>query len=375
MAIHLGWRERSRACVGALIGIALTAILSSLLLGSSAAWPMLIAPMGASAVLLFAVPSSPLAQPWSVLCGNTVAALVGVSCATWLGHSLPFAAALAVAVSIGLMFVLRCVHPPSGAIALTAVLGGPDIHALGFAFVLTPVAVNSLLLLVLAIIFHRSTGYRYPHAPRVERAAAAVAAASRERLGFTRADLDAVLESREELLDVDVDDLDAILHAAEMRAYGRRFGHLSAEQIMTRDVRTVPPELAADAAWSILLKHRIKALPVIDAERRVVGIVTQTDFVRHANISTFADLKRRGRIIFAGDKNQDELTVRDVMTTKVRTVGLDRPIAELVPAFTDAGHHHLPVVDAEHRLHGMVTQADLVAGLYSARMAQTREGS
>lgn len=370
MAIHLGLRERLRACVGAFVGIALTAMVSSLFLRGSSAWPMLIAPMGASAVLLFAVPASPLAQPWSVICGNTVSALVGVSCAMWLGHTLPLAGALAVAISIGLMFMLRCLHPPSGAIALTAVLGGPDIHALGFSFVLTPVAVNSILILAVAVVFHRLTGHRYPHAPRVERAAAANAAAARERLGFTRADLDAVLESREELLDVDVDDLDTILHAAEVRAYGRRFGHLSAAQIMTRDVRTVPPDLAADAAWSMLLKHRIKALPVIDAERRVVGIVTQTDFVRHANISTFADLKRRGRIIFAGDKNQADLKVSDVMTTTVRTVGLNQPIAELVPAFTDAGHHHLPVIDAERRLHGMVTQADLVAGLYSARLEQ-----
>src|SRR5450830_1606221 len=86
-----------------------------------AATVWLIAPMGASAVLLFAVPASPLAQPWSIIGGNLVSALVGVSYAKLVAEP-ALAAALAIALAIACMFALRCIHPPSGAVALTAVL-------------------------------------------------------------------------------------------------------------------------------------------------------------------------------------------------------------------------------------------------------------
>jgi len=109
--------ERMRASVGALFGILLTGLLSYLILPQSAATVWLIAPMGASAVLLFAVPSSPLAQPWSIIGGNLVAALVGVTCGKLIGEP-ALAAALAIALAIGCMFALRCIHPPSGAVAL-----------------------------------------------------------------------------------------------------------------------------------------------------------------------------------------------------------------------------------------------------------------
>ena len=79
--------------------------------------PLLIAPMGASAILLFAVPASPLAQPWPVIGGHMVAALVGVTIAHLVGTPM-LAAPLAVALSFGAMTIFRCVHPPSGAIAL-----------------------------------------------------------------------------------------------------------------------------------------------------------------------------------------------------------------------------------------------------------------
>ncbi len=185
--------ERIRACAGSLLGILLTALISHKVLGAQASlW--LIAPMGASAVLLFAVPSSPLAQPWSIMGGNFVAAVVGVSCWYTLRDPL-LAASAAIAIAIGCMLVLRCLHPPSGAVALTAVLGGPPIHDLGMSFVLNPVMLNSACLLAVAIAYNRFTGRNYPH-----RATTLTAAQKRmrdtppeERLGFTVGDLDNVL--------------------------------------------------------------------------------------------------------------------------------------------------------------------------------------
>ncbi|MGC2040724.1 HPP family protein, partial [Paraburkholderia caledonica] len=72
--VTVKWQERARSCLGALLGIAFTGGSMYLLLGPGANIPLLVAPMGASAVLLFAVPASPLAQPWSIIGGNLVSA-------------------------------------------------------------------------------------------------------------------------------------------------------------------------------------------------------------------------------------------------------------------------------------------------------------
>jgi CBS domain-containing membrane protein len=224
-AIHVSNKERLRSCIGALLGIALTAGLTRLALGSNSTLPLLVAPMGASAVLLFAVPASPLAQPWSLIGGNLVSALVGVTCAYWIGNPIG-AAALAVPLAIGAMFYLRCIHPPSGAVALTAVLGGPAVHSMGYWFALAPVGVNSVALLVTALTYHYLTRHRYPH-HAVHAAPEAPAAATQGirppwQAAFTREDLDAVLEERSELLDIDTEDLQEVFEAAELRAHRRR---------------------------------------------------------------------------------------------------------------------------------------------------------
>ncbi|KAA1014219.1 hypothetical protein FVF58_04815 [Paraburkholderia panacisoli] len=133
--VSVSWSERIRSCVGALIGIAITAMGMRSFNEGSALVPFLVAPMGASAILLFGVPASPIAQPWSFVGGNLISATIGVTCSQFISDPVP-AAAAAIAFALCAMFALRCVHPPSGAVALTAVLGGPGIHSLGYGFVL-----------------------------------------------------------------------------------------------------------------------------------------------------------------------------------------------------------------------------------------------
>ena len=144
-----------------------TAILVTLLVcdrvieGSST---LLVASMGASAVLLFAVPHGQLSQPWPVLVGHIASATIGVACATALGPTFA-AAAAAVGLSIGAMHVFKSIHPPGGATALTAVLGGPAIADMGFEFVLVPVALNAGLMVLLAVAFNGLFPWRrYPAA-------------------------------------------------------------------------------------------------------------------------------------------------------------------------------------------------------------------
>ena len=123
-------REQLRACAGAICGLLLTGLTCHFLLAPDSASVYLIAPMGASAVLLFCLPASPLAQPWSVVGGNVVSGLVGVACVRWLGPSVGVAA-LAACLAIAAMFALRCLHPPGGAVALTTVVGGASVQAAG----------------------------------------------------------------------------------------------------------------------------------------------------------------------------------------------------------------------------------------------------
>ncbi|MCA8034630.1 HPP family protein [Burkholderia arboris] len=357
----LGWRERLRSCTGALVGIATVGVTMRLLPGVPGLVPLLVAPMGASAVLLFAVPASPLAQPWSIIGGNLVAATVGVACAQWIADPVT-AAAVAIACAIGGMFALRCVHPPSGAVALTAVVGGPAIHALGFGFVLQPIALQSAILLSAALVYHALTGHRYPHGGVRPEAKPQAGGAAPMRGGFTRGDLDAVLKRRGEWLDVDPDDLETLLHETEMQAYARTFGQFKCADLMTKNAIEVAPSTSITAALALLDRHRVKALPVVDGEGRLTGIVTRADLTRPLRRSTplWQRLSARLPRSFGGQP----ASVASVMTRDVAAVPETMPITALVPLFTHSGHHHIPVVDASRRLVGIITQTDLVTGLY-----------
>lgn len=357
---NVGWRERARVCCGALLGIAITGLLTPLLLPQAGSdLPLLIAPMGASAVLLFAVPASPLAQPWSIAGGNLLAALIGVTCALWVQPPL-LAAALAVACTIGATFTLRCVHPPAGAVALTAVLGGPVIHNAGYAFAWGPVCINSLVLLSTGILWHRLTGHRYPHV---------VSTQATPRFGFSAADLDAVLKNHNEMLDISRDDLESLLQQAELRSYQRRFGILTCADIMSTRPLSVPADCSQEQAWTVLHRHQLKALPVTDAEQHIVGIITLADFVDGGPGETrFRPLRRA--LMRAVRRAGQPARVAEIMTTAVCSAALTKPIAELVPLFADGGHRHIPIVDEERRLVGIVTQSDLIMALYRQRLLE-----
>ncbi|KAE8759334.1 CBS domain-containing protein [Paraburkholderia madseniana] len=370
--IAVRWPERLRSCLGALLGIAFTGGTMHVLLGPAANIPLLVAPMGASAVLLFAVPASPLAQPWSIIGGNIVSATVGVACASWITDPVG-AAALAVSLAICAMFALRCVHPPSGAVALTAVLGGPAVHALGYRFVAEPIAIQTVMLLCAAIVYHAATGHRYPHVAQSSgKGAAASAAAANE--GFTRADLEAVLNRRGELLDIDTDDLESLLRDVQLQAYARTFNELTCEDIMSRSLVAVSANTRASAAWSLLKQRHIKALPVTDERQHVIGIVTRADLVDKRAVSKGIGLSSPMQRWFRRSITPAPL-VGALMNVDVHTVDAATPIVELVPVFANYGHHHIPVLDSNQRLAGMITQADLIAGLYRQAYARQRHAA
>lgn len=374
--IAVNYKERLRACIGAFIGILLTSLLTYFIEGNASSIPYLIAPMGASAVLLFAVPSSPLAQPWSIVGGNMLAAFIGVTCTMWISNP-ALAAALAVSLSIFAMFVLRCLHPPSGAVALIAVLGGSSIHAQGYGFVISPVGINSLLLLITAIIFNNVTRRQYPHISAKNGETPLTKDIPPEmRFGFTSDDLNEVLKEYNQVLDVSREDLQSLLQQTEMHAYRRRFGEITCADIMSKDAVSVEFGTELEEAWALLRKHKIKALPVIDRSRRVIGIITQIDFMKNANLDVYDGFEAKlRRFIQKTSKVYSEKpeVVGQIMTSPAVTAKMDTHIIELIPLMTQHRvHHHIPVIDTDRRLVGIVTQSDLVSALYHGRIANLR---
>ncbi|MCI3208321.1 hypothetical protein DBA20_25525 [Pandoraea capi] len=353
-AVHL--RERLRAGIGALCGIGLTGGLMLWLLGPATYIPWLVAPMGASAVLLFGVPASPLAQPWSILGGNLVAALVGVTCTMFIPSPV-IAAAAAVGVSIALMFTLRCVHPPSGAVALTAVLGGPSVHALGYGFVLEPIALQTVMLLGSAIAYHAITGHRYPHAVRAQAPAKPVNA---QAIPVTTADAEKALARRSELLDISADDLASLLRDTQREAYARRARELTAADVMGPPLAKVQAHDEAPAAWRLLQRHGLDVLPVVDGDARVIGLVTRHDL--HARRARAQRWPRFATSFGSGQRP----AIRDLMQGELKSATAGMPLSELVPLLATQRHGTLPVLDDAARLVGVITHAEVLRKVMSA---------
>ncbi|MDH5190746.1 MAG: HPP family protein [Gammaproteobacteria bacterium] len=123
----------------------------------------LIGSFGASAILIYGVPNSPYAQPPNLIGGHIVSAIVGVACVWVLGDQPALAASLAVALALAAMHLTNTIHPPGGATALIAVVGGDQIHALGFWYVLSPVGLGAFIMLIVALLINNLSPHRrYP---------------------------------------------------------------------------------------------------------------------------------------------------------------------------------------------------------------------
>lgn len=339
--------DAGRAGLGALLGVAATGLLArAVVSGGFSPSPLLLPPVGASAVLVFAIPASPLAQPRAVVGGNLVSALVGVACALVIPQA-AVAAAAAVALAIIAMSLLGCLHPPGGAIALGAALAGAT-GLQAFGEVLAPVVLCSGLLVCAAALYLNLTGRSYPH-----RVAAPVSVhATRdpppaERVGYTPADLDAALAQYGDLLDVSREDLDALFRQVELQAHRRIHSQIRCEEIMSRDVISVDAQQSAESALVFLQKHDLRAAPVLDAQRRVVGMVRRAEL-----------LAGRGKLVEA---------VLDPFVHKVRP---GTAIEALLPLLSSGAAHEAMVVDEHRVLLGVITQTDLLAVLYRAHIVE-----
>ncbi|MHC8366991.1 HPP family protein [Pseudomonas sp. ZT5P21] len=213
-AINTRPSEWSRAAIGMALGTMFSVWLCSRVFGIEVA-QHLIGPLGASAVLLFAVSSGALAQPWSILGGYLSAGVIALLVAHVLGRTLG-SACLAAGMALLLMCWLRCLHPPAGALALLLVLADPATIALDWK-ALGPVMLSAATMLLSALVYNNLTRIRYPKRP-AEPAPALPSAGSQ---AITAEDLKRALADMEAFIDVTPEDLEQLIHASELHARRR----------------------------------------------------------------------------------------------------------------------------------------------------------
>ncbi|MDQ6982555.1 MAG: HPP family protein [Mariprofundus sp.] len=356
---------------GAVIGIGLVAWVSYHLVDSTAL-PFIVASMGAAAVLLYAAPHSPLTRPWSFVGGHLVSAAVGVTCAAWI-PDLFLASGLAVGLAIFAMHQLNCLHPPGGAAALVAVIGGDQIQSLGYLYVLIPVGLNVLILggavwltrVLLAQRRQAKAFIPYPADTHEEYDLPNTAP-------FSNDDLTSALQEINTYIDVTIEDLNDIYTRAISFAHQRSLGTMVCRDIMTHQVITVEFGDSLRDAWTLMQQHNIKSLPVISRVRRVNGIITVSDFKLEAAQFPGGTIEERLKTLIkptSGMSSNKAEVVGQLMVSPVITLPEDAHVSEAVSIFTAHGISHIPILNHERRLAGMLSRTDVAHSLRSSGTA------
>jgi len=357
-------REALRAGVGALVGLSVVASLTWLISRDLWLGIYLIAPFGATAVLIYAAPNSPLAQPWPAIVGNTVSALSAIIVCQVISQPL-LGVPVAVGVAIMAMALCRATHPPGGAVAMTVVLGFESIAPLGFSFVLFPVATGTAILVGIAAIYAPATGRRYPFRQFSDPSPNGTTDhAAPERLGLSEAELVDILSRYRQSLNLGVEDLARLIAAAELTAAGHRIGPHTADHIMSRDLVTVAPETPIQDVATLFIQHGFTSLPVVAKDDRFVGVIFQLHLIANFHqreeqgAQGLMDALRR----LGATPHARAIRAADIMRASPASATPDTPIAALLPHLAESGTDAVPILDGA-RIVGIVTQTDLIATL------------
>ena len=287
--------ERLISTLGGFLGILLILVASRAALGDQQAALLVVASMGASAVLLFAVPHGAMSQPWALIGGHTLSAFIGVACAM-LVPNLFIAAALAVGLAIGAMHYLRCIHPPGGATALSAVIGGPAVHALGFQFLISPVLLNVAIILLTAMgVNYFFTWRRYPAA--LARNKQSEVETDKKHLAegsLSHSDLEYAMRQIDSVLDISEQDLARVYQLAAQHS---KLARMEPWQIRLHgfysngefgddwSVREVVDESSHSDPGKDKIIYKVAA----GMGRRRSGVSTRAEFARWARYEVFRD--------------------------------------------------------------------------------------
>lgn len=352
-------REALRAGLGATLGLAATAGCALAFSPDLRLGIYLIAPFGASSVLMFAAPNSPLAQPWPAIVGNTVSALTAITVCRVVADPL-IGVPLSVGLAIVMMALCRATHPPGGAVAMTVALGADRIAPLGLGFALVPVAAGTAVLVGIAALYARATGRRYPfrqfHEPNPHGTADAPAV---ERLGLTEDELAGILVRYRQSLNLGVEDLARLIAAAEIQAATHRTDVQAAADIMSRDLVTVGPRTPLREVAGLFARHSFTSLPVVGQEGRFLGIIFQLHLIAR-DLDEGARLVPRVKRLMRPRDTAGR--AGDVMQVAPPAAAPGTPVAALLPLLATEGTDAVPILEGG-RIVGIVTRTDLIAAL------------
>lgn len=327
----LSLSQRLVIVAGACLGIGLTALLCGWLKLQVASSLWIMAPLGATAAQIFAVPSSPMSQPWPVVAGHAVSALAGLIVYHLFGHT-SLAAALAVGLAVLLMIQARALHPSGGGTALLIVLSRTS----DWTFILFPAVTNAFLLVAAAMAWHRVTGQAYPRAQRLVRTPHNMALHR-----FVPDDLEAALKTAG-MLEISPGDAERLIAVTELQAFRRMAAGLTCGDVMTRNVHTIAAATRVQAAQKIMRQRDVNALPVTDDDNRVLGLLRMEETLARPDARAY------------------EVMMLDYFRRDPKA-----PAAELIDLFEQSDRRYVVVLD-EGRLAGIIAKSDLMASLFHA---------
>jgi CBS domain-containing membrane protein len=279
----------------------------------------LLAPFGASSVLLYAVPNSPLAQPWSAIVGNTLSAVIAAGVAFLLPHGV-WLAPVAVALAIAAMLAVRALHPPGGAVALLVAVQ-PS------AGVVATVAIGTLALVGAAILWNLAVGRVYPfRQPASPGPHGTADPAPQSRVGLDPSELATILEDYRQSANLGVADLARLIGAVEETVAARHMEAFTCADIMSRDLVTVAPEAGLEEVAGLFRTYGFTSLPVVKKDGSLAGVILQIDLIRAAGIDT----PSRNRA-FARLGRKRALTAFDAMQTSVARATPATPVGRFCP--------------------------------------------
>ncbi|WP_149140742.1 HPP family protein [Gemmobacter caeruleus] len=320
----------------------------------------LIAPFGATAILIFAIPTSPLAQPWSALVGNTVSALTGVLVVRVLPE-FPFQIPLAVSLAVFAMFTLRAFHPPAGAIAMTVPIYPSLVETFGYRFAITPVATVTLLLILTGVLYGFLSRNPYPNKHNFR---------SRNELGpgdkISLNDETAIKIPRHyrQSLNLDAGNLASVFGGAEQKNEASKSRKLTASDFMSTKLICVGVDDSLTTVTTAFRKNNVTSIPVIDLEGRFKGVIHQSKIFSEEAGFLSRGLSMTSKTPKKPCRKEGELKDRaeQVMTKSGLTATPSTHLSLLLLVLAEKGVQSIPIVE-NGQIVGIVTQTDILAGL------------
>lgn len=333
--------ELLKATLGGFLGISTCSLMVGLVSNLGLQSLFLVAPLGATAVLVFAVPNSPLAQPWPAVMGNTLAAICGVIAVTLASPQV--APVLAVTLAFAAMLIGRALHPPGGAVALLLGLSPNLVRETGILGTCLNISLMTFALVAAGVLFHRFSGRRYPFRTSLSQAAPTPP----QRLGLDKDELTELLAKFHQTTNLGAVDLARLLAAAEEEIIHHTFQDQTCGDAISNDIPTVS---AKSGLREMVRQFRLSdhvVLAVTDIQGKFLG------FVWHKEVlSELAKLTKPRLLSF-------QVRATDILRQSGFTLDSSVPLGEAITLLVQSEQEFLPVAE-NGEFKGVLTRSGLL---------------